>query len=212
MTTTMTPDDTDDDLRSAFAAISDVPTDRLPALHARLVAAAARSGDLDVTYRTLDSPAGVLLLAATERGVVRVAFPVEDQQAVLQTLSERISPRILRAPARLEPATRQLGEYFDGRRRRFDLALDRRLSAGFRRHVLTALSEVEFGTTTTYAALARQVGSPRAVRAAGSACATNPLPILVPCHRVLRSDGGLGGYLGGVEVKRALLDLEAAAA
>ena len=118
---------------------------------------------------------------------------------------------MLRAPARLDPAARQLEEYFAGRRTAFDLPLDLRLSAGFRRDVLTHLREIGYGTTASYAALAAAAGSPRAVRAVGTACATNPLPVVVPCHRVVRSDGALGSYVGGVAAKRTLLDLEAAA-
>lgn len=183
----------------------------LPRLRARLVDDAARAGVLDVAYATLDSPVGPLLVAATPAGVVRVAFGAEGHEAVLARLAAEVSPRVLRAPARLEGAARQLGEYFEGRRRGFDLPLDLRLARGFRREVLGHLLEVGYGRTASYAALAAATGSPRAVRAVGSACATNPLPLLVPCHRVVRSDGGLGQYLGGVAAKRALLDLEAAA-
>jgi methylated-DNA-[protein]-cysteine S-methyltransferase len=157
------------------------------------------------------STVGPLLLAATGQGLVRVAYAAEDHDAVLQALADRISPRVLRAPARLDPAVRQLEEYFAGRRTAFDLPLDLRLSAGFRRDVLTRLREVGYGTTASYATLAAAAGSPRAVRAVGTACATNPLPVVVPCHRVVRSDGALGNYVGGVAAKRTLLDLEAAA-
>jgi len=118
---------------------------------------------------------------------------------------------VLHAPARLAPAARQLEEYFSGHRTAFDLPLDLRLSGGFRRDVLTRLREVAYGTTASYASLAAAAGSPRAVRAVGTACATNPLPVVVPCHRVVRSDGALGGYVGGAEAKRTLLTLEAAA-
>lgn len=182
------------------------------ALRDRLAAAAQDAGVLDVAYRTVDSPLGPLLVAATERGVVRVAFAGEDHDAVLQTLADRISPRVLQAPARLDGVARELEEYFAGRRRAFDVALDWRLSAGFRGTVLHHLAEIGYGHTATYAAVALRAGNPKAVRAVGSACATNPLPVLVPCHRVVRSDGGMGGYLGGVAAKRALLSLEAAAA
>jgi methylated-DNA-[protein]-cysteine S-methyltransferase len=129
---------------------------------------------------------------------------------VLQVLADRISPRILSAPIRLEAATRELDEYFAGRRRQFDLSLDLRLSAGFRRTVLTHLPEIGYGHTASYAAVAQLAGSPRAIRAVGTACATNPLPVIVPCHRVVRSDGSIGGYLGGPDAKRILLSLEAA--
>ncbi|MGI9029986.1 MAG: methylated-DNA--[protein]-cysteine S-methyltransferase, partial [Ilumatobacteraceae bacterium] len=154
-----------------------------------------------------------LLLAATPAGLVKVAFTgVDDEATVLADLAGRISTRLLRLPARLDPVVRQLDEYFAGRRRDFDLPLDLRLSHGFRGAVLHELRSVRFGTTVSYTALAAAAGRPRAVRAVGSACATNPIPIVVPCHRVLRSDGSLGGYTGGLPVKRALLDLEHAAA
>jgi len=189
----------------------DVSTEALASLHARLEDAAAGAGILDVAYATVPSPLGDLLLAATERGLVRVAFAGEDHDAVLQALAERIGPRILSSPRRLENAARQLDEYFSGHRRRFDLPLDRSLSKGFRLTVLEHLSEIGFGRTESYAQVARLVGNPNAVRAVGSACATNPLPVVVPCHRVLRTDGSLGGYLGGLEAKTTLLALEAAA-
>lgn len=202
---------TDDMLASSLAFAHPVTSDHLDRLRARLAAAAQADGILDVAYRTVDSPVGSLLLAATELGLVRVAFAREDHDVVLQVLAERISPRVLRCPARLEETARELEEYFDGRRRRFDLALDWRLSAGFRSEVLGHLPEITYGATASYSAVAALTGSPRAVRAVGTACATNPLPVVVPCHRVVRSDGALGGYLGGVEAKRTLLALEAAA-
>jgi methylated-DNA-[protein]-cysteine S-methyltransferase len=143
-------------------------------------------------------------------GLVRVAFSAEGYDAVLQSLSDHISPRILDAPARLDAAARELDEYFEGRRHVFELPLDRRLATGFRATVLRHLSEIDYGHTATYASVARLAGNPKAVRAVGTACATNPLPVVVPCHRVVRSDGTLGGYLGGVEAKRTLLALEVA--
>lgn len=179
-------------------------------LRDRLVAEAERTGLLDVAYRNIDSPVGPLLLAASEAGLLKVAFAaVEDHDQVLASLAARISPRLLHAPARLDGAARELGEYFAGHRTVFELPLDLRLAHGFRRTVLDHLRRVDYGSTTTYAALAAQAGSPRAVRATGSACATNPLPLVVPCHRVLRSDGTVGQYAGGAEVKQALLRLEA---
>lgn len=177
-------------------------------LQARLVAAAERDGILDVGYRTLDTPVGELLLAATDRGLVRVAYPSQDHQVVLATLAAVVSPRMLRAPRRLDEVSRQLEEYFLGRRTVFDLPLDLRLSAGFRRVVLGQLMGIAYGHTETYAQVAAATGSPRAARAVGTACATNPLPVVVPCHRVVRSDGSSGGYLGGAEAKRTLLALE----
>ncbi|HEX5333171.1 MAG TPA: methylated-DNA--[protein]-cysteine S-methyltransferase [Cellulomonas sp.] len=201
--------DLDPETRDLLATAG--PTDLdLARLHARLAAAAEEAGVLDVAYRTIDTPVGTLLLAATERGLVRIAFAAEDHDAVLASIAARISPRILRAPARLDDAARQLGEYFEGRRRAFDLPLDLSLSTGFRRTVLAQLREIEYGHTASYAAVAVASGSPRAVRAVGSACATNPLPVVVPCHRVVRSDGTIGQYLGGTDAKRALLRLEAA--
>lgn len=189
-----------------------VPADPRPAdldrLHGRLVAAAAADGSLDVAYRTVESPLGTLLLAATDAGLVRLAYAVEGHDRVLQTLAARISPRVLRAPARLDEPARQLDDYFTGRRRDFDLPVDLRLSAGFRRAVLEQLRVIGYGATRSYTAVAAATGRPRAVRAVGSACATNPVPVVVPCHRVLRSDGTLGGYVGGLPAKRTLLDLE----
>jgi methylated-DNA-[protein]-cysteine S-methyltransferase len=179
-------------------------------IHVQLAQKAAAEGLLDVAYRTLDTPVGRLLLASTPSGLVRVAYPVEGHDQVLEQLAERISPRVLLAPARLDLAARQLEEYFTRRRRRFDLPLDWRLTRGFRRTVLGHLLEVGYGTTASYSALAAAAGRPRAARAAGTACATNPLPVVVPCHRVVRSDGSLGGYGGGLEAKRVLLRLEEA--
>jgi methylated-DNA-[protein]-cysteine S-methyltransferase len=181
-------------------------------LRERLVAAAQDEGILDVAYRTVDTPVGPLLLAATDLGLVRVAFAGEGHDAVLQSLADRISPRVLRAPARLDPVARELEDYFAGRRHDFDVPLDWRLSTGFRATVLHHLAtDVGYGRTASYAALAALAGNPKAVRAVGTACATNPIPVVVPCHRVVRSDGGMGDYRGGPEAKRALLDLEAAA-
>jgi methylated-DNA-[protein]-cysteine S-methyltransferase len=179
-------------------------------LHERLAADAEREGLLDLAYRTLDSPVGPLLLAATERGLVKVAFDRQDHDAVLAALAETISPRILRAPARLEQVTRQLDEYFTGGRRTFDVPLDLRLARGFRLSVLEHLPEIDYGHTESYAQVAAAAGSPKAVRAVGTACALNPLPLVVPCHRVVRSDGSYGQYAGGEEAKRVLLTMEAA--
>jgi len=184
--------------------------DELAALHARLAAAAEQEGVLDIAYRTLDTPVGTLLIAGTERGLIRVAYRSEDHDAVLQTLADKVSPRILLAPARLDTVARELDEYFTGTRRDFDIPLDWRLSAGFRSTVLQHLPEIRYGHTASYAAVAELAGNPKAVRAVGTACATNPLPVVVPCHRVVRSDGTIGGYLGGAEAKRFLLTLEAA--
>jgi methylated-DNA-[protein]-cysteine S-methyltransferase len=194
-----------------FDALSAVDEEANARLHARLVAAADRDGVLDVAYRTLATPVGELLLAVTERGLVRVAYPVQGHDAVLASLAQTVSPRILHAPGRLDPASRQLEEYFAGRRTAFDLPLDLRLAGGFRRTVLAHLPAIPYGRTESYAQVAAAAGNPKAVRAAGTACARNPLPVVVPCHRVVRSDGTMGGYAGGLDAKRALLALEAAA-
>jgi len=199
-------DNLSQDLTRAFA---DGPGD-LARLHAKLAEQAWREGILDVSYRTIDSPVGPLLLAATEAGLVRIAYASEGHDTVLATLADRISPRILHVPARLDEPARELGEYFDGQRRSFDLRLDWRLSTGFRRAVLSHLPGIGYGQTASYAAVAGLAGNPKAVRAAASACATNPLPVVVPCHRVIYSDGRIGRYLGGTQAKRLLLDIEAA--
>jgi methylated-DNA-[protein]-cysteine S-methyltransferase len=196
-------------MNNVFAALPEVDADANRRLHARLVAAATDSGLLDVAYRTIDSPVGALLLAATDEGVVRVAFDCENHDEVLAALADRVSPRILRAPARLDNVAHQLDEYFAGRRAAFDVALDVRLSAGFRRTVLEQLRRIGYGKTASYAEVAARAGNPKAVRAVGTACALNPLPLVVPCHRVVRSDGAAGNYRGGAQAKLALLALEA---
>jgi methylated-DNA-[protein]-cysteine S-methyltransferase len=196
---------------AAFVAglLRSQPAEDLPALRERLAARADREGLLDVAYRTVDSPVGRLLIAATEAGLVRVAYDSEGHDAVISALAERVSPRVLRDPGRLDEAARQLDQYFAHRRRAFDLSLDLRLAAGFRRTVLDHLRDIAYGTTASYAAVAAAAGHPRAVRAVGTACARNPLPVVVPCHRVVRSDGSVGSYVGGTETKQRLLGLEA---
>ena len=193
---------------TAFDALPPVPAATLDRLHARLAVAAADADLVDVAYRILPSPVGDLLLAATPAGLVRIAFSVQDHDAVLAGLAGTISPRVLRAPARLDAAARELDEYFAGRRRSFDLPLDLRLAQGFRRSVLDALPGIGYGSTASYAAVARLAGSPAAVRAVGTACARNPLPLVIPCHRVVRSDGTPGQYAGGPTAKQTLLTLE----
>jgi methylated-DNA-[protein]-cysteine S-methyltransferase len=181
----------------------------LTGLHHRLTASAQADGLLDVAYRTVDSPVGTLLLAATPIGLVRLAFAAEGIDTVLQDLADQISPRVLHAPAALDADAIQLDEYFTGRRHRFELDLDWRLSSGFRNRVLRHLAiDVGYGDTASYRSLASLAGNPTAVRAVGTACATNPIPVVVPCHRVIRSDGTMGGYRGGPAAKRVLLDLE----
>jgi methylated-DNA-[protein]-cysteine S-methyltransferase len=177
----------------------------------RLAERAAGEGLAEVTYAPVDSPFGELLLASTRRGLLRVAFPEEDVDSVLERISRRISPRIVQAPAPLDRARRELDEYFEGRRRGFDLKLDWSLVGGpFGRKVLRVTSEIPYGGVLSYREVASDAGSPRGSRAAGNALGSNPIPIVVPCHRVLHSGGGLGGYGGGLDRKRWLLELEGA--
>jgi methylated-DNA-[protein]-cysteine S-methyltransferase len=174
----------------------------------RLAERAAEEGLLDVAYARSDSPFGPLLLATTARGVVRVGLPNQDAEGLLEDLAARLSPRVLEAPRRLDPLRRELDLYFEGKLTEFDLPLDWRLSRDFRRRVLRAIAAIPYGQTRTYREVAARAGNERAVRAAGTACGSNPIPIVVPCHRVLRTGGALGGYGGGLEMKRALLELE----
>jgi methylated-DNA-[protein]-cysteine S-methyltransferase len=184
--------------------------DELARLRAGLATSADRAGLLDVAYRVVDGPFGALLVAATDQGVVRVAFDVEDHDRVLEELASLISPRVLRSPARTDRVARELDDYFAGRRQGFDVPIDLRLVRGFRRDVVAGLVDIPYGATESYGQVAARIGRPRAVRAVGSACSHNPVPVLLPCHRVVRSDGSLGQYLGGVDVKAALLSLEGA--
>ncbi len=200
----------DDDVTGELTRALTGSPDHLRRLHDRLTAAAQNEGILDVAYRTIDTPLGSLLLAASEQGLVKVAYAVQDHDTVLEQLASTISPRLLLAPARLDPVAREIEEYFAGQRTTFDLPLDLQLAHGFRSSVLTHLRDIAYGTTASYAALAAAAGSPKAFRAAGSACATNPLPIVVPCHRAVLSNGSLGQYVGGAEAKRTLLTLEGA--
>jgi methylated-DNA-[protein]-cysteine S-methyltransferase len=174
----------------------------------RLAARASEEGLLDVAYATADSPHGPLLLAATPRGLVRIGLPNQDRDEVLAELARLVSPRVLEAPGALDEARRELDLYFEGRLRRFELPLDWQLSGGFQLEVQRAIAGIPYGQTRSYTEVASRAGNERAVRAAGTACGRNPLPLVVPCHRVLRSGGALGGYLGGLEMKRALLELE----
>ncbi|HIW90320.1 MAG TPA: methylated-DNA--[protein]-cysteine S-methyltransferase [Candidatus Corynebacterium avicola] len=204
-------------------------TDRLPfpdseldRLTGRLAESAAQENLLDVSYRTVDSPIGPLFLATTDTGLVRVAFENEDTDAVLTELSERIGPRIIENPKPLDAVARELDEYFAGTRHDFDLPLDFSMSASasaqaskgtppFRQIVQQYLPSIDYGSTRSYKEVAEAVGNTKAVRAVGTACATNPIPVVVPCHRVLRTDGKLGGYRGGLEAKKVLLELERSA-
>jgi len=177
----------------------------------RLAARAATEGLLDVAYTSADSPFGPLLLATTPRGLVRVGLPNQDAEELLDELAARVSPRVLEAAAPLDEARRELDLYFEGKLTEFELPLDWQLSRDFRRRALRAIARIPYGQTRTYTEIATSAGNERAVRAAGTACGTNPIPVVVPCHRVLRSSGGLGGYGGGLPMKEALLQLEGAA-
>jgi methylated-DNA-[protein]-cysteine S-methyltransferase len=177
---------------------------------------AERDGLIDVAYAPVDSPFGRLLVARTDRGVVRLKLPggrdgkISEDEA-LEALATYVSPRVLEAPGRLDEERRELEEYFEGKRDHFDVAVDWALTpAGFRNRVLHAVARIPYGKTKTYAEIAKQAGNPRAFRAAGTACGRNPIPVIVPCHRVVQSGGGVGNYGGGPEMKRALLDLEGA--
>jgi methylated-DNA-[protein]-cysteine S-methyltransferase len=174
----------------------------------RLAARASEEGLLDVSYTTADSPFGTLLLARTPKGLVRVGLPNQDADELLVELATRVSPRVLEAPAQLDAARRELDLYFEGKLTEFDLPLDWQLSRDFRRRVLRAIARIPYGQTRSYTQMATSAGNERAVRAAGTACGTNPIPLVVPCHRVLRSGGALGGYGGGLPMKEGLLRLE----
>lgn len=177
----------------------------------RLNAAADSAGLIDVAVEAHDSPFGRLLIASTGAGLVRIGLPDEDEDEVMDDLAARVSPRVLRAPRQsMAESRRQLDEYFQGRRTGFDLDLDWRLTDGFRREVLTATARIPYGETDSYGSIAAAAGRPAAARAAGTALATNPIPIVIPCHRVLRSGGEVGQYLGGPAMKVGLLELEGA--
>jgi methylated-DNA-[protein]-cysteine S-methyltransferase len=183
----------------------------LPADTPELSKRAEAEGLLDVAYTSVDSPLGPLVVAATPKGLVRVSYSeFRGEDEVLEELARRVSPRVLEAPARLDPVRRELDEYFEGRRQGFDVPIDWSYLAGFTREVLRATARIGFGEVSTYAGVAAEAGSPRAVRAAGNALGANPMPVVVPCHRVLRTGGTLGGYTGGVERKEFLLRLEGA--
>lgn len=190
-----------------MSAARELPDGPLPELHGK----ASDAGLLDVAYATLDSPVGTLLLAATPRGLARVAYlgpGIADEQTVLADIAARISPRVLSAPRRLDGPRRELEEYFNRRRRSFELPQDWRLIRGFARRVLEATAHIPYGSLSAYKDVAAEAGSPSASRAAGNALGSNPLPIVVPCHRVVHASGGLGGYTGGLERKRVLLEVE----
>ena len=183
--------------------------ERLPSAPPELSGRAETEGLVDVAYTSVDSPLGPLLVAASPKGLVRVSYTdPRGPDHVIEELAERISPRVLEAPARLDPVRRELDEYFAGRRTEFETPIDWSHLAGFTRKVLRATSRIGFGETSTYAGVASRAGSPRAMRAAGNALGANPMPVIVPCHRVLRTGGALGGYTGGIERKEYLLRLE----
>ncbi len=195
---------TDDQLERMLIQTSPPTVTSLPDVGA----AAAAAGLLDVAYATLDSPAGPLLLASTPRGLVRLAYIDQGEQAVLSELARQVSPRVLRSPRKLDQPRRELDQYFAGARREFELSLDWQLIHGFGRRILSATARVPYGSVSTYKQVAAEAGSPRGARAAGNALGANPLPIVLPCHRILHADGGLGGYTGGLDRKRLLLSIE----
>ena len=181
----------------------------LPTESPRVAERAAEEGLLDVAYASVDSPLGPLVVAATPKGLVRVSYSeFRGEDDVLEDLARRVSPRVLEAPTRLDPVRRELDEYFEGRRQDFNIPIDWSYLAGFTREVLRATAAIPFGDVSTYASVAAAAGSPRATRAAGNALGANPMPVIVPCHRVLRTGGQLGGYTGGIERKEFLLRLE----
>lgn len=177
-------------------------------LRSTLARRAADAGLLDVAYGTYESPLGDLTVMVTPRGLVRLSYPGEGIDDQLQEIAERVSPRILEAPEQTDEVRRQLDAYFAGRRRAFDVPIDWRLVRGFAGDVLRATARIPFGGVSSYREVAAAAGSPNAYRAAGNALGSNPVPIVVPCHRVLHAGGGLGGYTGGLERKRYLLQLE----
>jgi methylated-DNA-[protein]-cysteine S-methyltransferase len=171
---------------------------------------AAAEGFADISYAPVDSPFGTLHAATTKRGLVRIAFPEESVESVLERLAQSLSPRIVQAPASLDLLKRELEEYFSGRRHQFGIPLDWSLTGPFGRRVLEMTAAIPYGGHLSYAEVAAEAGSPRGARAAGNALGSNPIPIVIPCHRVLRSGGSLGGYGGGPARKRWLLELEGA--
>lgn len=174
-----------------------------------LAARAEREGLVDVAFGQADSPFGPLTVAATDRGLVLLSYPEYSLDDVLARLARDVSPRVLEAPARVDPIRRELDEYFEGRRREFETPVDWRLvRGGFFEAILRATAEIDYGTTITYRQIAERAGNVKAVRAAGNGLGSNPMPIVVPCHRVVATGGGMGGYTGGIERKQALLALE----
>lgn len=175
---------------------------------AELARRADAEGLLDVAWATLDTPLGPIAVFVTRRGLVRVAYDRENFGEVADEVAEQVSPRVLVAPQRTDVVREQLDDYFEARRRTFDVPIDWTLVRGFNQGVLRATAEIPFGETASYGEVAAAAGSPRAARAAGNALAGNPIPIVVPCHRVIHAGGGIGGYTGGLDHKRFLLRLE----
>jgi methylated-DNA-[protein]-cysteine S-methyltransferase len=198
-----------DDLERRLSALPPAPLD-IEGVRAELAHRAADAGVLDVAYGVADSPLGPLTVIVTERGLVRLSYAHEAIDEQLDEIATRISPRVLASPERTDAVRRQLDEYFEGSRRRFDVPIDWRLVRGFSGEVLRATARIPFGSVSSYREVAAEAGSPNAYRAAGNALGSNPIPIVVPCHRVLHAGGGLGGYTGGLERKRYLLKLEGA--
>ena len=196
-----------DDLERRLAASAVPPLD-VDALRSRLARRAVDEGILDVAYGTHESPLGTLTVMVTPRGLVRLSYPGEGLDDQLWEVADRVSPRILEAPERTDEVRRQLDAYFDRKRQAFDVPIDWRLVRGFAGDVLRATARIPFGSVSSYREVATEAGSPNAYRAAGNALGSNPIPIVVPCHRVLHAGGGLGGYTGGLERKRYLLELE----
>jgi len=199
-----------DDLERRLSVAAPATAPDLDRLRARLARGAAAAGILDVAYAPVDSPLGELAVFVTPRGLVQLSYPGEPLDAQVAEIASRLSPRVLRAPERTDAVRRQLDDYFAGRRRVFDVPIDWRLVRGFAAGVLRATARIPFGTLATYRQVAERAGSPRAYRAAGNALGANPIPIVVPCHRVVHAGGGLGGYTGGLERKAYLLELEGA--
>lgn len=197
------------DLERRLAALPARPLDAEASM-ARFRSRAERDGLIDVAYGVADSPLGPLTVLVTRHGLLAIHYQDDPLEVTLQRTADRVSPRVVEAPELTDPVRRELDEYFAGRRRTFDLRLDWRLARGFAADVLRATARVPFGALTTYRAVADAAGSPRAYRAAGNALGSNPLPIVVPCHRVVHSGGGLGGYTGGLARKQFLLELEGA--
>lgn len=195
----------DQELGRAVGGLSGGPT---PALMRRLTERFDEEGLLDVAYAQVDSPLGPLTLAASQRGLLLVAYPERALDPVLARLANEVSPRVIEAPARLDPVRRELDEYFAGRLRRFTTKIDWALTRGFGQKVLQSTARIPYGEVRTYGQVAESAGSARAVRAAGNGLGSNPMPVVVPCHRVVRTGGGLGGYTGGLERKEALLAIE----